>query len=163
MLRNLQKSNGLNFKMCQQKILFYLTTLNLTKFLTKKTSKLSDDEYNHTIIAVMNARMVCKNCILNGLNNILYNEKFWIGSTKLNMLTWKIKSIAKKINGKCLICNKTRHEAKDYKNKSHQGNLKGGRTVQANVTKVNNLLNKVSNISLFMVVFEVNLFNNHEW
>jgi hypothetical protein len=35
------KSNGLNFKTWQQKMLFYFTTLNLTKFLTKKIPKSS--------------------------------------------------------------------------------------------------------------------------
>lgn len=86
-VEKLTKIQWFDFKMCQQKILFYLITLNLAKFLTEKALKLSDDEYNPTIIAVMDARMVCKNCILNGFNNILYNKKFWIRSTKLKMMT----------------------------------------------------------------------------
>ncbi|KAL2457502.1 Uncharacterized protein Adt_46350 [Abeliophyllum distichum] len=35
-----EKFNGLNFKRWQHKILFYLTTLNLTRFLTKDSPKL---------------------------------------------------------------------------------------------------------------------------
>jgi hypothetical protein len=48
-----EKFNGLNFKRSQQKILFYLTTLNLAKFLTEKVLKLSDDESDPiTMVAV---------------------------------------------------------------------------------------------------------------
>jgi hypothetical protein len=47
--------NGLNFKRWQQKILFYLTTLNLTKFLIKKVPKSLENEYDPTIVAVVDA------------------------------------------------------------------------------------------------------------
>jgi hypothetical protein len=40
-------------------------------------SKLLDNEYNHTIMVNVDAwnhnHFVCKNCILNGLDNVLYN------------------------------------------------------------------------------------------
>ena len=42
----LEKFNGLNFKRWQQKILFYLTTLNLARFLTEEPPKLSEGETN---------------------------------------------------------------------------------------------------------------------
>ena len=37
-----EKFNGLNFKRWQQKMLFYLTTLNLARFLTEEPPKLSE-------------------------------------------------------------------------------------------------------------------------
>ena len=40
-----EKFNGLNFKRWQQKM-FYLTTLNLARFLIEKPSKLSEGERN---------------------------------------------------------------------------------------------------------------------
>ena len=39
-----EKFNGLNFKRLQQKMLFYLTTLNLVRFLTEEPPKLSEGE-----------------------------------------------------------------------------------------------------------------------
>ena len=42
-----KKFNGLNFKMWQHKILFYMTTKNLARFFTKDALKLK--EYEHDI------------------------------------------------------------------------------------------------------------------
>ena len=39
-----EKFSGLNFKRWQQKMLFYLTTLNLARFLTENALVLKDDE-----------------------------------------------------------------------------------------------------------------------
>ena len=39
-----EKFNGLNFKRWQQKMLFYLTTLNLARFLTEEAPNLKEDE-----------------------------------------------------------------------------------------------------------------------
>ena len=39
-----EKFNGLHFKRWQQKMLFYLTTLNLARFLIKDVPKLKEDE-----------------------------------------------------------------------------------------------------------------------
>jgi hypothetical protein len=50
-----KKFNGLNFKRWQQKILFYLTTLNLVEFWTKKTLKSSKNEYDPTIMVDVDA------------------------------------------------------------------------------------------------------------
>ena len=41
-----KKFNGLNFKRWQQKMLFYLTTLNLTRFLIEDAPKLEEVERN---------------------------------------------------------------------------------------------------------------------
>lgn len=54
-----------------------MITLNLTKLLVEGTLKLLDDESNPTIMATMDTwnynNFVCKNYILNGLDNILYD------------------------------------------------------------------------------------------
>ena len=39
-----KKSSGLNFKRWQQKMMFYLTTLNLARFLTEDPSKANEDD-----------------------------------------------------------------------------------------------------------------------
>ncbi|RVW17127.1 Retrovirus-related Pol polyprotein from transposon TNT 1-94 [Vitis vinifera] len=41
-----EKFSGLNFKRWQQKMLFYLTTLNLARFLTEDAPKLKEDEHD---------------------------------------------------------------------------------------------------------------------
>ena len=45
-----KKFNGLNFKRWQQKMLFYLTTLNLARFLTEEPSKLNEGETNMQVV-----------------------------------------------------------------------------------------------------------------
>jgi hypothetical protein len=51
-------------------MLFYLTTLNLVKFLIEYVSKLLDKEFDVTIIKKFNAwkhnDLLCKNYMLNG-------------------------------------------------------------------------------------------------
>lgn len=58
-------------------MLIYLTTLNLTKFLTKKMPKLLDNEFDSTIVVVVDAcnysNLMCKNYIFNKLKNIVYD------------------------------------------------------------------------------------------
>ena len=44
------KFSGLNFKRWKQKMLFYLTTLNLARFLTEEASKLKEDERDIRVI-----------------------------------------------------------------------------------------------------------------
>ena len=50
-----KKFYGLNFKGWQQKILFYLTTLNLARFMTGYAPKLKEDEYDIQVINARNA------------------------------------------------------------------------------------------------------------
>ena len=75
--KKLEKFNGLNFKQWQQKMLFYLTTLNLTRFLTEDASKLREDERDIQVIGAIHAwnhsDFLCKNYIINGLVDSLYN------------------------------------------------------------------------------------------
>ena len=49
-----KKFNRLNFKRWQQKM-FYLTTLNLVRFLSEKTPKLNEGETDMQIINVVDA------------------------------------------------------------------------------------------------------------
>ena len=50
-----EKFNGLNFKRWQQKMLFYLITLNLTRILTEDSPKLKEDEHDIQVINVVDA------------------------------------------------------------------------------------------------------------
>ena len=49
----LEKFSRLNFKRWQQKMLFYLTTLNLTRFLTENTPKLREDKLDIQVFNVV--------------------------------------------------------------------------------------------------------------
>ena len=64
-----EKFNGLNFKWWQQNILFYLTTLNLTRFMTKDAPKLKEDELDIQVINVVDAwkhsDSLCRNYFMN--------------------------------------------------------------------------------------------------
>ena len=51
----LKKFNELNFKRWQQKMLFYLTTLNLTRFLTEEPLKLSEGETDMQVVNTIDA------------------------------------------------------------------------------------------------------------
>lgn len=58
-------------------MLFYLTTLNLAKFLYEDAPNLKENEIDRQVIAVVDAwkhaDFLCKNYILNGLDSTLYN------------------------------------------------------------------------------------------
>ena len=68
--------NGLNFKRWKQKMLVYLTTLNLTRFLTEEAPKLKEDERDIQVISVVdawNSNFLCRNYVMNVLTDSLYN------------------------------------------------------------------------------------------
>ena len=71
-----EKFNGNDFKRWQQKM-FYLTTLNLVKFLHEDAPVCSENEADRQVVAAVDAGkhydFLCKNYILNGLDNTLYN------------------------------------------------------------------------------------------
>ena len=50
-----EKFNRLNFKRWQHKMLFYMITLNLVRFLTEEASKLKEDERDIQVINVVDA------------------------------------------------------------------------------------------------------------
>ena len=70
----------------------------------------------------------------------------------------------KNFQGKCYVCNKQGHRAKDCHSRKDQGNPKKNRP-QANVTEVDGLLDDVSDMNLLVVVSEVNFIgsNTKEW
>ena len=72
-----EEFNRNDFKRWQQKMLFYLTTLNLAKFLREDAPICSENEANCQVVVAVDAwkhpDFLCKNYILNGLDNTLYN------------------------------------------------------------------------------------------
>ncbi|KAK3013749.1 hypothetical protein RJ639_010041 [Escallonia herrerae] len=71
-----ERFNGKDFKRWQQKMLFYLTTLNLARFLQEDAPDLGENPDRQTVAAVdawKHSDFLCKNYILNGLDNALYN------------------------------------------------------------------------------------------
>ena len=72
-----EKFNRLNFKRLQHKMLFYLTTLILTRFLTKDAPKFKEDEHDIQVISGVDAwkhfDFLCKNYVMNALIDSLYN------------------------------------------------------------------------------------------
>ncbi|XXG72130.1 hypothetical protein AAC387_Pa07g1291 [Persea americana] len=59
-------------------MLFYLTTLNLARFLHEEAPALKEDETNKQVVATVeawkHADFLCRNYILNGLDITLYND-----------------------------------------------------------------------------------------
>nr|CAN82978.1 hypothetical protein VITISV_023328 [Vitis vinifera] len=72
-----EKFNGNEFKRWQQKMLFYVTTLNLARFLHEECPILEEGETNKEKVAAVDAwkhsDFLCRNYVLNGLDNTLYN------------------------------------------------------------------------------------------
>ncbi|KAK3024054.1 hypothetical protein RJ639_042965 [Escallonia herrerae] len=71
-----EKFNGKDFKRWQHKMLFYLTTLNLARFLQEDAPDLGENPNRQTVAAMdawKHSDFLCKNYILNGLDNALYN------------------------------------------------------------------------------------------
>ena len=58
-------------------MLFYITTLLLALFLREETPVLKDDESDRQVVAAVDAwkhyDFLCKNYILNDIDNMLYN------------------------------------------------------------------------------------------
>ncbi|KAL7208773.1 hypothetical protein ACSBR1_030495 [Camellia fascicularis] len=81
-----EKFLGTDFKIWQQKMLFYLTTLNLARFLHENALTLNEDETDRQVVTAVDvwkhADFFCQNYILNGLDNTLYNVYNPIKTTK---------------------------------------------------------------------------------
>ena len=71
-----EKFTGMDFKRWQQKMLFYLTTLGLAKFLTEDAPIVEELEPDATKVEALtvwkSSDFMCKDYILNGLDNSLY-------------------------------------------------------------------------------------------
>ncbi|XXG85961.1 hypothetical protein AAC387_Pa11g0956 [Persea americana] len=67
-----EKFNGTEFKRWQQKLLFYLTTLNLARFLHEKAPALKEGKTDKQAVAAVeawkHADFLYRNYILNGLD-----------------------------------------------------------------------------------------------
>ena len=72
-----KKFNGTEFKRWQQKMLFYLTTLNLARLLQEDAPTLKENETDKQVVSAVkvwkHVDFLCRNYILNGLDNTLYN------------------------------------------------------------------------------------------
>ncbi|KAK1423986.1 hypothetical protein QVD17_19297 [Tagetes erecta] len=72
-----EKFTGVNFKRWQQKMLFYLTTLNLARFLTESAPLLTEGEMDAQTVSAVQAwnhsDFLCRNYVLNGMVDALYN------------------------------------------------------------------------------------------
>ncbi|XP_070008622.1 uncharacterized protein [Nicotiana sylvestris] len=89
-----EKNFGLDFKRWQQKIFFYLTTLSLQKFIKEDVPVLPDETPKNERFLVIEAwkhsDFLCKNYVLSGLEDDLYNvysgvetsKEFWIALEK---------------------------------------------------------------------------------
>ncbi|KAI3812677.1 hypothetical protein L1987_17389 [Smallanthus sonchifolius] len=72
-----EKFTGVNFKRWQQKMFFYLTTLNLARFLTETVPQLNEGEMDAQSVSAVQAwnhsDFLCRNYVLNGMVDALYN------------------------------------------------------------------------------------------
>ena len=71
-----EKFNGTNFKQWQQKMLFYLTTLNLSRYLREETPMLTAESDAQAVFAVdawKHTDYICRNYVLNGLSGPQYD------------------------------------------------------------------------------------------
>ncbi|KAJ0480322.1 hypothetical protein HanRHA438_Chr13g0589801 [Helianthus annuus] len=79
------KVSSLNFKMWQQKM-FYLTTLSLARFLTESPPQIakgaSDAKSKSVVEAWKDSKYLCRNYVLNGLVDTLYNVYFKVPTAK---------------------------------------------------------------------------------
>ena len=71
----LEKFNGLNFKRWQQKMLFYLTTLNLARFLTEDPPQANEEDRGFLMAFDVwkSSDYLCRNYVMNSLADALYN------------------------------------------------------------------------------------------
>ncbi|KAK9084381.1 hypothetical protein Scep_030852 [Stephania cephalantha] len=72
-----EKFKGLDFKRWQQKMLFWLTTMNLANIVKEEVPKSDEDPLSRetllTIEAWRNSDFLCRNYILNRLDDTLYD------------------------------------------------------------------------------------------
>ena len=71
-----KKFKGMDFKRWQQKMLFYFTTMNLTHIIQEKCLKPTDPTSKESMMTVdtwKNSYFLCRNYILNRLDDTLYD------------------------------------------------------------------------------------------
>ncbi|KAK6118001.1 hypothetical protein DH2020_048256 [Rehmannia glutinosa] len=81
-----EKFIGFDFKRWQQKMLFYLTTLSLAKYMTEDAPIVAENETNAEKCAAFDAwgqgDFLCRNYVLNGLSDALYSVYCAVKSSK---------------------------------------------------------------------------------
>ncbi|XP_070017063.1 uncharacterized protein [Nicotiana sylvestris] len=81
-----EKFSGINFKRWQQKMFFYLTTLSLQKFIKEDVPMLADEIPDNERFLVTevwkHSDFLCKNYILSGLEDALYNVYSGVKTSK---------------------------------------------------------------------------------
>ena len=81
-----ERFNGTDFKRWQQKMLFYLTILNLARLFNEDGPKLDFGETDKEKLAVVDAwnhsDFLCRNYVLSYLENTLYNVYSPLKTTK---------------------------------------------------------------------------------
>ncbi|KAI5314045.1 hypothetical protein L3X38_043221 [Prunus dulcis] len=155
--------NGTDFKRWQQKMLFYLTTLNLAKFLKEDASTAGTTE----AVAVADAwieednrgsekktggkSMVAKAYVVEDVpKNKKKRKHSGEGSSQGNSKK------NKGFKGKCFNCNKHGHRVANCQSK--------GKTIEVQMTEEEKLSNEIHDINLSAVISEVNLVSNtKEW
>ena len=80
------KFSGVDFKTWQQKMFFYLTTLSLQKFIKEEVpnpnEQVPEKDRFLVIEAWKHSDFLCRNYILSGLDDILYNVYNNINTSK---------------------------------------------------------------------------------
>ncbi|GMQ08480.1 hypothetical protein CsSME_00052192 [Camellia sinensis var. sinensis] len=116
----------------KEKMLFYFTTLNLTRFLHENAHTLKEDKIDQQVVVTVDAwkhaDFLCRNYILIGLDNTLYN-----------------------FNGNCYICDEEGHRVKDCRSKGKSKRRSSKKSAQANITEMDKISNGVDDINLFAV------------
>ncbi|KAJ9561120.1 hypothetical protein OSB04_006280 [Centaurea solstitialis] len=81
-----EKFSGLNFRRWQQKMFFYLTTLNLARFLIEVPPQIAEGESDVQTVSAVEAwkhsEFLCRNYVLNGLADALYNVYCKVSTAK---------------------------------------------------------------------------------
>ncbi|KAF5957940.1 hypothetical protein HYC85_005165 [Camellia sinensis] len=100
-------------------MLLYLTTLNLARFLREDAPILKEDETDRQVVAAVDAwkhaDFLCRNYILNGLDNTLYNvyidngEQLFMDNSSTSKVEGQGKIVLKMTSGKELTLNNVLH------------------------------------------------------
>ncbi|KAL0332968.1 UNVERIFIED_CONTAM: hypothetical protein Scaly_2198300 [Sesamum calycinum] len=131
-----EKFSGNDFKRWHQKMLFYLTTLNLARFLSEEVPVVSEGETDTQKRAAMDAwghgDFLCRNYILNGLSDTLYNvyiprlqESHWKRNTKTEDAGLKKFIVGKFLNFKMVDSKTVMNQVQEFQMILHDLHAEG--------------------------------------